>query len=134
MLFHYVINQIVPEDTCTTTSSSSPETFLHNDSSQFTSVDTLPVNAHVKGDNAQTMCLSSPPPLPPRISRSIQRNAHSEQFSNPIAAFQESSHSVSNSTFSNIRGTFINMINDLLLHCSCLWDFANAKFSLRLGF
>ncbi|VDP75293.1 unnamed protein product [Schistosoma curassoni] len=49
------------------------------------------------------MCLSSPPPLPPRISRSIQRNAHSEQFSNPIAAFQESSHSVSNSTFSNIR-------------------------------
>ncbi|VDP31439.1 unnamed protein product [Schistosoma margrebowiei] len=103
LLFHYVINQIVPEDTCTTTSSSSPETLLHNDSSQFKPVDTFPVDAHVKGDNAQTVCLSSPPPLPPRISRSIQRNVHSEQFSNPIAAFQESSHSVSNSTFSNIR-------------------------------
>ncbi|CAH8444171.1 unnamed protein product [Schistosoma margrebowiei] len=90
-------------NTCTTTSSSSPETLLHNDSSQFKPVDTFPVDAHVKGDNAQTVCLSSPPPLPPRISRSIQRNVHSEQFSNPIAAFQESSHSVSNSTFSNIR-------------------------------
>uniref|UniRef100_A0A3Q0KEF3 Putative ras GTP exchange factor, son of sevenless n=1 Tax=Schistosoma mansoni TaxID=6183 RepID=A0A3Q0KEF3_SCHMA len=89
-------------NTCTTTSSS-PETFLHNDSSQFTSINTLPVNAHIKDDNAQIVCLSSPPPLPPRNSRSTQRNTHSEQFSNQISTFQESSHNISSSTFSNIR-------------------------------
>ncbi|CAH8438317.1 unnamed protein product [Schistosoma turkestanicum] len=89
-------------DTCTT-SSSSPETFLHDGNTQHTSPDFLLANVHKKLDNTHTVWVSSPPPLPPRISRSTHQCIQSKQFSNQISTFQESSHGITSAMLSNIK-------------------------------
>ncbi|KAK4472908.1 hypothetical protein MN116_004115, partial [Schistosoma mekongi] len=82
---------------------SSPGIFPHIDSSQFTPPNIISVNVRKKFEDADINCSSSPPPLPPRTSRSINQNKYSVQFSNQIPNFQESFHSLYNPKSSHIR-------------------------------